>query len=164
MKTLFLLRHAKASDENASLPDIERPLTESGYADARLMSETLRQQDLIPEKIISSNAVRAYTTAYIFAATFEKVDAEIDRLSELYDCFEKDYFDVIRNIDNEYGSCMIAGHNETISYVAAQLLKKNVVPMEACGVMIISSEAKTWDEFSAMPCTLLLHLYPSLLI
>ena len=163
MKTLFLLRHAKASSDDPGLPDIERPLSDQGFSDARMMSETLRLQDLIPEKIISSNAVRAYTTAFIFAAAFEKMNHDIDRKNSLYDCSEKDYFDAITGIDEAFSSCMITGHNDTITQVAELLLKKAVEPMKTCGLVIISSESKTWSGFSASPCKLVLNLYPSLL-
>jgi phosphohistidine phosphatase len=163
MKTLFLLRHAKASNDDPTLADIDRPLSERGFSDARIMSETLRQQDLVPEKIISSNAVRAYTTAFIFAATFEKTDHDIDRKISLYDCSEQDYFDAISVIDEIFSSCMITGHNETITQVAELLLKKTIEPLKTCGLVIISSESKTWSGFSASPCKLVLSLYPSLL-
>lgn len=163
MKTLFLLRHAKASKDDPSLPDIKRPLTERGFGDARLVSEMLRHQELIPEKIVSSTAVRACTTAYLFAATFEKVENEIELLPSLYNTGEEEYLEVISAFDDSYSSCMLAGHNDTITETAERLLGKTIEPMKTCGVIIISSEAKTWKEFVSSECKLVLNLYPSLL-
>jgi phosphohistidine phosphatase len=163
MKTLFLLRHAKASKEDPSMPDIRRPLTDEGFHDARLVSENLIEQDLIPETIISSDAVRAYTTAFVFAAAFEKLSGDILLENSLYECEIRDYMKVISEISEDYSSCMIVGHNNTISMVASQLLKVNHEGMKTSGVVIISSPAKKWIEFDAYPCKLVLDLYPSLL-
>jgi phosphohistidine phosphatase len=161
MKTLFLLRHAKAAAEEPPLPDSRRPLTDSGFHDARLVSEALRQQGLIPEKIISSDAVRAYTTAFVFLATFEKISDYIVLENSLYESSVQDYMKVISGIDDSISSCMIVGHNNTISMVAIELLKKNIEGMKTCGVLMISSEAETWKEFNNFKCKLELELSPS---
>jgi phosphohistidine phosphatase len=163
MKTLFLLRHAKASNDDPTLPDIERPLAERGFSDARLVSETLRVQHLVPEKIISSSAVRAYTTAYIFAAAFEKVSTDIERVDALYDSSAREYLRVISSISDAYSSCLITGHNDTITEVAELLLGKNMDLMKTCGVVIISSDAQLWSAFDTSPCRLQMNLFPSLL-
>jgi len=161
MKTLFLLRHAKAGDEEPPLPDSRRPLTDRGFHDARLVSEALRQQDLIPEKIITSDAVRAYTTAFVFLATFEKISDYIVLENSLYESTVQDYMKVISGIDDSISSCMIVGHNNTISQVAIELLKRNFEGMKTSGVLVFTSDAKTWAEFSASTCKLVLDLSPS---
>ena len=66
MKKLFLVRHAKSDWENPYLKDIERPLNERGYANANSMSY---QRRIKPDLIISSPAVRAFTTAYYLQET-----------------------------------------------------------------------------------------------
>lgn len=161
MKTLFLLRHAKASKDDPSLADIKRPLTERGFSDARLMSEVLRQKNLVPEKIIASTAVRAYTTAFVFAAALEKVSDDIELSDALYDSDTPDYFETISGISESFSSCMLAGHNDTITMVAERLLGTYVESMKTCGVMIISSAANSWTEFATSRCKLELSIYPS---
>ncbi|MEO8088574.1 MAG: histidine phosphatase family protein [Bacteroidota bacterium] len=163
MKMLFLLRHAKASKEDPTLPDILRPLTDRGFSDAKLVSEKLKLNNMVPQKIISSNAVRAYTTAGIFAETFKIPGSEVERLSALYECNEEDYLDAIYGIDDAVSSCMITGHNNTISFLAQRLLQKNIEAMKTCGLLIIASETTEWKSFDSFPCSLQLDLYPSLL-
>ena len=46
MKRLLILRHAKSSWGNASLPDWERPLSERGITDAPRVGELLRERGL----------------------------------------------------------------------------------------------------------------------
>jgi len=63
MKTLMLLRHAKSSWKDESLEDHERPLNKRGKKTAPVMGHLIRDQDLVPELIVSSTAVRARKTA-----------------------------------------------------------------------------------------------------
>ncbi|CAN5691799.1 phosphohistidine phosphatase SixA [soil metagenome] len=163
MKALFLLRHAKASKEDPTLTDILRPLTERGINDAKLVSGKLMMEKLVPEKIISSNAVRAYTTAGIFAETFQMPVNEIERFSSLYECEVQDYLDAVSGVNDAVSSCMIAGHNNTITTFAESLLNKNLEAMKTCGLLVIASEANEWKQFNSFPCSLQLILYPSLL-
>jgi phosphohistidine phosphatase len=161
MKTLFLLRHAKAANEDPASSDLRRSLTDQGFHDARLVSEALRQQDLIPEIIVSSDAVRAYTTAFVFAAAFEKISGDIVLDHSLYESTIKDYMKVINGIDESFSSCMIVGHNNTISMVTSEILRINHEGMKTSGVVVISSPAKKWIEFHTHSCKLILDLDPA---
>jgi phosphohistidine phosphatase SixA len=70
---------------------------------------------------------------------------------------------VISEISEDFSSCMLVGHNNTISMVVSQLLKMNHEGLKTSGVVVISSPAKKWIEFDSHPCKLVLDLYPSLL-
>ena len=63
MKTLMLLRHAKSSWDDETLEDRERPLNKRGKKTAPLMGHLIRDQELVPELIASSMALRAKDTA-----------------------------------------------------------------------------------------------------
>lgn len=63
MKRLLLLRHAKSSWDDGSLPDHERPLNNRGKKAAPRMGRFLRDRKLVPDLILSSTAVRARKTA-----------------------------------------------------------------------------------------------------
>src|SRR5687767_2836280 len=63
MKTLLVLRHAKSSWDDQSLDDHERPLNPRGRKDAPIMGALVREHRLTPDVIVSSDAVRARTTA-----------------------------------------------------------------------------------------------------
>src|SRR5690349_7543028 len=63
MKTLFLLRHAKSSWKNSDVDDHERPLNKRGKKDAPKMGRLLRNENLLPDLIISSSAKRCRKTA-----------------------------------------------------------------------------------------------------
>ncbi len=63
MKTLLLLRHAKSSRDDPDLADHERPLNERGKRAAKEAGRFLRDEDLVPDLIVSSTALRARKTA-----------------------------------------------------------------------------------------------------
>jgi phosphohistidine phosphatase len=67
MKTLLIMRHAKSSWKDPDLPDHDRPLNKRGKHDAPSMGKLLKDEDLIPDLIISSTAARAKKTAELVA-------------------------------------------------------------------------------------------------
>src|SRR3546814_19240543 len=75
MRKLTIVRHAKASWGEAERSDFERPLYERGRRDAQRMAAWAQHAIGIPDRIISSPALRAITTARSFADTFG-IDAE----------------------------------------------------------------------------------------
>jgi len=64
---LYLLRHGKADVPNWHGPDDERPLTEDGVQEMRLVGAALRQLRIAPDVIVTSPLPRALRTAEIAA-------------------------------------------------------------------------------------------------
>jgi phosphohistidine phosphatase len=62
---LLLMRHAKADRAVDALADFDRPLKKRGRRDASRMAEFLLSQQLVPERVISSPALRARQTALV---------------------------------------------------------------------------------------------------
>ena len=62
MLTLSLLRHAKSSWKNPSLPDRERPLAARGITDAPLMGRAITERGIDPELVLCSSARRTVDT------------------------------------------------------------------------------------------------------
>ncbi|MGH7850615.1 MAG: SixA phosphatase family protein, partial [Thermodesulfobacteriota bacterium] len=79
-KTLFIVRHAKSSWDEAGLDDRERPLNERGKEEAPRMGKHLAGYSVKPELITSSPAVRALKTAEKIAKEigFKKSDVVVD--------------------------------------------------------------------------------------
>jgi phosphohistidine phosphatase len=67
MKTLILVRHAKSSWKDRSLPDRMRPLNKRGKRDAPMMGQRLAKRGVDVELMISSPAKRAMATAEAMA-------------------------------------------------------------------------------------------------
>lgn len=63
MKTLLLMRHAKSDWDADRGADHERPLNDRGVRSARIMGRVLSAEGCAPDRVITSTAVRARSTA-----------------------------------------------------------------------------------------------------
>jgi phosphohistidine phosphatase len=118
MKKLLVLRHAKAEPDDGSVPDHERTLTKKGVKAARKMGELLRERQLLPERVLSSSAERARTTAEAAVQGLGQAVA-IETLAELYLAEPPTYLDVLSRLEDGVSSVMVVGHNpgiETLLY------------------------------------------------
>jgi phosphohistidine phosphatase len=157
MKTVFLIRHAKSDWENPLLSDIERPLNERGYASANLMSGRFKA---IPDLIITSPAVRAASTALIFARKLNYNSNAILMKEELYDTGVKEYLSVIKSIDDSYSTVLLFAHNPTISDTVDFLTKALPIEMPTCAVAGIQFIGSKWQDVKAGAGELILFDYP----
>ena len=120
MKTLLVLRHAKSSWNDPALDDHERPLNTRGRRDGPRMGELVRQYGLIPELVISSDAVRARLTAEAVAeAAHYAGEILLDR--HLYMASPADIVSVFRKIAGNAEIVMIVGHNPGLEELVEQL-------------------------------------------
>ena len=164
MKKLFLLRHAKASREFSILKDIERPLTERGFHDAKLVSEQFKKKIGTPGLIISSPAVRAYSTAIVFASAFHYPEDRIQLNGKLYNSSVEDYLEVIMELDPSCETAMIVGHNEVMTDTVKKLIHdSSFESLRTCAVAALSCDIKSWNSISSKLCRLESVLFPALL-
>jgi phosphohistidine phosphatase len=160
MKTLYVVRHAKSDKDNDKLEDIDRPLNSRGYTDAHAIAAKLNDTRKKPELIISSPAVRALTTALIFARKFNYDPKKIILEHSLYETGIKEYMDVIRETDNAFGSVMLFGHNSTITSLVNTLTTPFTDNVPTCGVTAISFSSDNWKDIGKGSGKLVLHDFP----
>ena len=120
MKTLLVLRHAKSSWSDPALDDHERPLSTRGRRDGPRMGELLRECGLIPDVVISSDAVRARLTAEAVVAAARFAGA-ILLDHRLYMASPADILSLLRTVPEEAETVMIVGHNPGLEELVAQL-------------------------------------------
>lgn len=143
MKQLFLIRHAKSDWTNTELKDIERFLNERGYSNANLMAAKFNHT---PDLIITSPAIRAISTALIFARNINYNVNNICIKQELYESSVKDYLEVINTIDNSYNTVLLFAHNPTISDVAQHLTQALPMVLPTCAIAGISFDVSDWKK------------------
>ncbi len=110
MKTCLLMRHAKSSWKDLTLPDHDRPLKKRGKRDAPRMGTLLMDQNLTPDVILCSTAKRARQTV---DGVLENCDfeGELNYLEELYHADYGTYLEVLSRLPNRIDTAMIVGHN-----------------------------------------------------
>jgi len=110
VKTLFLLRHAKSSWKDQSLPDFERPLNRRGKDAAADIGRYLKHELIVPELVLSSPAVRARETIERVAQV-AKWDVDVRFDQRIYEAGGLRLLEVVSQIENEIKSALLVGHN-----------------------------------------------------
>ncbi len=145
-KYLYIVRHGKSVQNYGDISDIDRPLTERGVIDGYTMTERLLDQNKIPEKIISSPAVRALHSATIFARTFNFPYNEIIVTESLYLAETNIVLNIVKQTVNSINSLMIFGHNPTFTDLANYFLKNKINNLPTTGIVGLKFEINSWSE------------------
>ncbi len=119
MATLAVLRHAKSDWDAAYGSDRDRPLNSRGMRSARLMGRMLKAEELVPDLILSSPAVRARTTAAV-AMESGTWHSQLLIDERLYSGGVEGTVSAVREL-GEVGSLMVVGHQPTWSQLVATL-------------------------------------------
>lgn len=145
MKTLFLVRHAKSSWDDASLPDRDRPLAERGLRDVEKMGKRLAKREVEPDLILSSPALRARATAEAIAELLDYRHRDIVVDERLYACQADDLLEVIRALGDKPKRVMLVGHNPELSELA-QRLSGEIVELPTCAIAEFRFDTKSWAD------------------
>ena len=120
MKTLYVLRHAKSSWEDSDLADFDRPLNDRGKTAAPFMGKVMKNNELAPDLILSSPAVRARETARLVKDAAD-LDADIKHDERIYEASPQTLQQVAASIDDSFESAMIVGHNPGLEDLVSAL-------------------------------------------
>ncbi|MDM0073167.1 histidine phosphatase family protein [Variovorax sp. J2P1-59] len=144
MKTLFLVRHAKSSRDDPSLPDRERPLDDRGRHDAPTMGRRLGKRGVKPDLLISSPALRALTTAQLIADEIgcRRKDIVVD--DRLYASNPVSLLAVIGALEDTLDCVMLFGHNPEFTDLANRL-SSEIVDMPTCAIAEFRFDASAWS-------------------
>lgn len=114
MRTLYLMRHAKA-EVSGPAGDKSRPLSERGRRDAREAGEWLRLAGV--DVALVSSATRTTETF-----TELGLDCRAEYMDALYNCDVETMRQRIGEMDEELTTVLVVGHSPTIPALAAELL------------------------------------------
>ncbi len=160
MKILTIVRHAKSSWKDTSLGDRERPLNRRGQRDAPVMGKRIHEHGIRPSLIISSPAVRAWTTAKIVANELNYPKEFLQRENGLYLASLDRILDIIRAQDDGFNSLMLFGHNpgltDLVNYVQPGLTNN----LPTAGVVSVGIHQDDWNLYERPATELLVHDWP----
>jgi phosphohistidine phosphatase len=148
MKTLFLIRHAKAVPHSFNVIDFERPLNEQGQNDAAMMAQKLILEGIEIDTFITSTALRAITTCKTFATAYNIDHNEIITLGKLYDAPYEVFYDIIEGLNDKINNVAIFAHNPGITEMASlQTTPMEFIDMPTCGIFAVKIEIDAWKNF-----------------
>lgn len=143
MKTIFILRHAKSSWEDASLADFERPLNERGLKAATFMGELMREKEFRPSIILSSPALRAKRTAELLKESSGlAVGIRLDH--RIYEASPQSLRQVVSELENSIDAAMLVGHNPGIEGFI-RFLTGQIEPMPTAALAAIAMKIENWN-------------------
>jgi phosphohistidine phosphatase len=111
MLTLSLLRHAKSSWDMTNVEDFSRPLAERGIKAAPLMGAYLIDNDLRPDLILCSAAVRTRSTLDLVMPFFDPAPPALVYEEGLYLASASQLLNRLRNVSPRWSKVMMIGHN-----------------------------------------------------
>lgn len=147
MKTLYMVRHAKSSWKH-DVNDHKRPLKERGESDGLLVSKKVSAECEAPQKIVSSDAVRAMSTAKFFKDAWGISDKNFETQSELYDFSGQDVMRVIKAMDNNLDRVMIVGHNHAFTSVVNMFGDRYIENVPTCGFVMLEFDENEWKDIT----------------
>ncbi len=120
MKHLLLMRHAKSDWDDATLPDLERHLSERGRLAAPLMGEWLKSRELTPDLVLCSTSKRTRETWTLIDDVLDS-GAHVEFLEELYLASPSTMLRLVREYGGEAECVMAIGHNPGTHELACAL-------------------------------------------
>ena len=145
IKTILLMRHAKAAAEEPGETDFDRVLTTKGIHMAQKTASVMKDQGFRIDRIISSSAARTRQTADIVAEKMHLDAARLD-LDELYlasaNAFEAAVCE--RSFEDE-STVLVVGHNPGIAGLMCRWSDK-IFAVPTATVAVFESSAETWHD------------------
>ncbi|GAA2619670.1 histidine phosphatase family protein [Actinomadura fulvescens] len=139
MPTLIVLRHAKAV-AGLGLADIDRPLNDRGRRDAAATGEWLRANDLVPDRVLCSTAVRTRETLEGLA-----FQAEVSFEARIYDNDPETLASLVRETDEDVRALLLIGHNPSVHQLVHDLTGDAPDAFPTCALAVIEFTA-SWAE------------------
>ena len=114
MYSIIIFRHGKSDWDAIYDRDHNRPLSKRGIKAAKRMGEYLNKKNQIPEKVISSSAIRAKKTAEI-SMEYGQWTSAFSIKPSIYGGSPENLLDIIQNLDDKIKSICLVGHEPTCS-------------------------------------------------
>ncbi len=147
-KKIFLVRHAKTEEGSIDKRDFDRVLTNRGLQDATRLGKYYSSKEIKPDQILTSDAARAYATAELIAS---QVGYELSRIHinhEIYEASVRTLLKLVCDLNDDWNSVMIVGHNPPINYLAEYLSGADIGHMHTGSCACISFSTSSWSEVS----------------
>lgn len=161
MKTLLLLRHAKALREPIE-DDAARPLAPEGELAARRVGRLLGAAGVSPTALLTSPARRAHDTLVAVAAAAGWSAPQETR--PFYETTPAAILAELRTLPAEVAVALAVGHEPTWSETASRLIGGGHLRLATGSVACIELDVRGWGEIAGDRGRLRWLLAPKLLV
>ncbi len=157
MQTLLILRHGKSSWKHPGLADHDRPLNKRGLRDAPRMGRLLRGEDLVPDRIVSSTAVRARATSELVADQLG-YRGTVECSRDLYLASAPGIIRVLGNVGGDASRLLVVGHNPGLEELVAALTG-SFVALPTAALAQVDLDVDVWSELTTSTRGRLVNLW-----
>jgi len=157
-RQLLLMRHAKSDWKDSGLGDKERSLNSRGRSTAPIMAQWIVEQDLLPDIVLCSSAIRTQQTLDLMLqkwATLRKATPtlalpQVSIEDQLYLASDSLILSVVQSnakVCSSENGVMVLGHNPGMEILASNLAGCEVaMPTGALAILTPSSPDGKWPD------------------
>lgn len=155
MKTLYLLRHAKAERDASSGEDFDRALDERGRRDCTAMARFLAARGWTPDIVVASPSRRTAETVQLVASAWPATP-RIEAEQSLYLAEPERIAGTVQALPDAARSAMIVGHNPGLESFAGALAERGSKPARkalnqgfpTCALAVVELDVERWTDLA----------------
>lgn len=122
MKTLLLVRHAKAASAGRDQSDHDRALEDQGVTDAGKLAHYLKKKGYQIDAMLVSSANRTQTTAQILLTALGEHPPEVLVSPDLYLASDDRIWTAIQEAEPAIDTLLVVGHNPGLETLSRRFL------------------------------------------
>ena len=158
MKKLYIIRHAKSSWKDFTLDDFDRPLNKRGKLNTPYMGKKLKQNNILPDMIISSPALRAKLTAKSIAKEINYTKKIVFN-EDIYEASVGILEQILIQLDDTNNIVFLFGHNPSLNMFTQSYVDfdENI---PTCGIVEIEFNCTKWKDIEYKNANFISFDYP----
>ena len=165
MHSLYLVRHAKSSWSDPTLPDQERPLARRGRRDAKRIAKHLVRLGIRPELVLCSASERARETLELVRPALGATST-VRLEAQLYAASADKLLERLRAVPEAVASVMLIGHNPGLHDLALALasagseLERLEARFPTAALATLTVSTASWGRLSHADAVLAAYVVP----
>ena len=149
MKTVSIVRHAKADKPEGYPSDYERPLTPRGHKDAENIAAVLARLTPPVDCLLSSPAARAAQTSDYLAAVLGETQP-VQWNESIYLATAETLLEILKQLPDELNHVVLVGHNPGMERLVSGLCggspDNNVIAMPTAALAHLTVDITRWSQ------------------
>ncbi len=162
MKTLHLIRHAKAYSGDSSSSDIDRPLNDQGKRACATMAQRIVDAGCDFNHVFCSTANRAQQTIAWINQALEDKNIEWSLDDQLYTFDSQEILRWCRKLGDSLNDVVIVGHNPAMTEFCNYVGDRYIENMPTCGYAKLEIASESWNDLEEDAAKLVTFLAPGL--
>lgn len=163
MKSVIFFRHGKSDWDAAFGHDHDRPINTRGKRDSARMGQLLADAGFVPDRIVTSSAVRARETLERASDGGDWGDVSTLVTDDLYEASPETVLRVIRMQEDMWSRLLLVGHEPTWSQMITLCIGGGAVKVTTATMARIDFHSPTWKDIAFRGGTLRWMVSPKVL-